>query len=198
MGCPQSKQKDVSGENNDVTDGSNRKSRNDVIRPETDSTKRVPTKTPHDYNDDPLVKGRCDDVIPDVTVPEVVRKDVNDDVNEVKEKAEFSKTEATNKSDSVTSTEKTKSDPSDTKDKSEKIIHKSDSAAKDGNNPEAEQIPIGSVYNPDEEPADVSKNDDGDVVDVTDVSISQTVNEITLDNQVNNIKLCRCKLYVGI
>lgn len=198
MGCPQSKKKDVSGENNDVTDGSNRKSRNDVIRPETESTKRVPTKTPHAYNDDPLVKGRSDDVIPDVTVPEVVSNDVSDEEKGAKEKAEFSKTEATKKSDSVISTEKTKSDPSDTKDKDEKIIHKSDSVAKDGNNPEAEQIPIDSVYIPDEEPADVSTNDDGDVVNVTDVSISQTVNEITLDNQVNNLRPCRCTVYVDI
>lgn len=182
MGCPQSKQKDISADGGDVTKPQERKLRNDAIKPEAEKQKHVPTKTPHEYNNDALVKGRCDDVAPDVNVTEVISKESNttkeeksniSEVKEEKENVEPKKLNETKEKDE-TGTKKAEESNSETK---QPIVIK--------NNNEISDIKFNSVFVVDENPpTDLQDDKPDDAIDVNDVNISPTINEITLDNQV--------------
>lgn len=164
MGCPnsKSKSKDLSsaaenGGNSHVT-----KTRNDTVQPTTESPKRMPTKTPHEYNDDPLVRGRTDDSFPDYVPPEnapVGKPDDNKNIN----------LKSSDNSQSETSAQ-----PIKTSEISELNHENADTSLdKTGNNLTADDILA----------TEVKSLEKDNTVDVSDIDVGQTVSEITLENQ---------------
>ncbi|XP_045199708.2 kyphoscoliosis peptidase-like [Mercenaria mercenaria] len=193
MGCPQSKSKskDVSSATENGANSHVAKTRNDTVQPATESPKRMPTKTPHEYNDDPLVRGRTDDSFPAHIPPDVHKferdtinnkqgavKEIGSEHNSGNHKTNETKESADNAQNEVLASETKTSDNIKTK-------NTDNISAKD----ETEHGFKG-VFIPDEIPDAQSKEvkplENGykeDIVDVSDVDIGQTVSEITLENQ---------------
>ena len=189
MGCPQSKEKHISGDPGDVTKAQEKKSKDDVIRSEKDDSKLGPRKTAHAYNDDPLVKGRCDDMlIPEITIQEASDtedksfdtsiKDESDIVN-----GDVSKSEQANTTSKAAETTVNQDDSNveidvDLTKNGMTVINK------DNESNTVSEIISSSVYVADENPLESVENGHNGVIDVNDININQTVNEITLTNQV--------------
>ncbi|XP_060597757.1 kyphoscoliosis peptidase-like isoform X2 [Ruditapes philippinarum] len=163
MGCPQSKSKskDLSSAAENGGNSQATKTRNDTVQPTAETPQRMPTKTPHAYNDDPLVRGRTDDSFPDNKPREIVPDENSNKASDNLRKENLKQSTETNDTSNQNS-ENTQSVP----DKKENA-HLADDNLADQSNVET---PLG-----------ISCKDD--TVDVSDIDIGQTVSEITLENQ---------------
>lgn len=162
MGCPQSKSKskDLHPAAENDFNSHTTKTRNDTVRPETESPKIEPRKKPHEYNDDPHVKGYA------------VNEEA-DNQNTTSSDAVLSKGQTNVQSENFTSNE-TETNANITGDQS-----------RAGNASVEAEDSFQSVFVPDEIAAISTENRDvhSGTVDVDDVDIGQGVSEITLENQ---------------
>lgn len=182
MGCPQSKSKskELSSAAENGVHIQATKTQDPVQS--TKESSRTPTKTPHPYNDDPLVKGRADDILP----PDLPR-----DASDTNEKLHFDKKGNSYNLDSDT---KKSVDSKETRDnaQNELITEKSGKQNNERKDKTADDTgqTFQSVFIANDIPESISQeaktHENGyseEAVDVEDVDVGQTVSEITLENQ---------------
>lgn len=183
MGCPQSKSKSkelTSAAENGVHIQAT-KTQNDTAQSTKDSS-RTPMKTPHPYNDDPLVKGRADDILP----PDLPR-----DASDINEKQHFDKKDNCNNFDSDT---KKRVESKETRDNAQNELVTEKSGKQNNERKDQTAYDTGQTFQsvfiandiPESISQDANTHEKGyseEVVDVEDVDVGQTVSEITLENQ---------------
>ncbi|XP_052782376.1 kyphoscoliosis peptidase-like [Mya arenaria] len=207
MGCPQSKSSNISGDPNDANDVRNRTAGKDSVQPKATNAAEIPRKTPHEYNDDPMVKGRSDDTKPPspltstnennkktASQPDANAKVVSADENQNNNKKQKdAKQNDIDPNLSVSSAKKTPSSKKTFGQSETKTALEKENIEKMKDEKEDSDQTFSSVFVVDDDAAADSPTSSrrgglngvtDDVVDVNDVNIGQQVSEITLDTRM--------------
>ena len=193
MGCPQSKSKtkDLPTTGSDGN-GHLTRTRNDAVRPEEP---RVPTKHPHEYNDDPLVRGHVDPNPPDIEIDNLA--------NEKKSESVTDKAKVTETAQTVErSVEEEKKPDVYVVEKDTYIVENGMSQANveitkervpEKSTDNVPEMTMPSVFMPDESfdsnesVSTAATSSEQGVIDVGDISIGQVVSEVEMTNQTVNM-----------